>query len=242
MSIQVLFTDRTGPGQSSSAPFDLSNLATHVGDDPAAVSRNRVALRESCGVASVVWMEQVHGCAVRTVSRAEVDGRGGVLDLVVPGCDALVTADPHVALAVLVADCVPVLLADHTAGVIGVAHAGRRGVALGVVEATIAAMEALGARSAQLIATLGPAIGACCYEVGPEVHAEVVAVSPDTDARTRFGAPALDLRAGLAATLQGRGILDIQRSAVCTADSSEHFSYRRDGQTGRFAGIIWRSS
>src|SRR5215217_3748103 len=150
-------TDRRG-GRSRS-PYDSFNLGDHVGDDPAAVAANRARVARELGVGEdrLVWMNQVHGTGVAIVD--------GPQDGPVPETDALVTATPGLVLCVLVADCVPILLADHEKGVVAAVHAGREGVRQGVVPAALSAMASLGARARHVTALLGPAVCGSCYEV-----------------------------------------------------------------------------
>jgi polyphenol oxidase len=154
--------------------------------------------------------------------------------------DGLVTADPGVVLAVLTADCAPVLLADPGAGVVGAVHAGWRGLAAGVVEAGVAAMAELGADPGATIGLVGPAAGGCCYEVGPEVREAVGGRYPAALATTRDGRPALDPAAGAAQALEGAGTGQVRVAGECTIDLGERFfSHRRGhGRTGRQAGLI----
>ena len=150
------------------------------------------------------------------------------------------------ALAVLVADCVPVLLADPVARLIGAAHAGRPGLAAGVVPALVVAMTKAGADPARMHAMVGPSICGACYEVPAQLRAEITAAAPASWCVTRQGTPGLDLRAGLHAQLAalgvGAGSGQVIDDARCTAESAELYSYRRDGKTGRFAGVIWLAS
>ena len=157
-------TDRRG-GRSAS-PYDSFNLGDHVGDDPAAVAANRSRVARELAVAEdrLVWMSQVHGTGVAVVD--------GPQDGPVPGTDALVTATPGLVLCVLVADCVPVLLADSVAGVVAAVHAGREGVRQGVLPAALSAMASLGARARNVTALLGPAVCGLCYEVPEPMQAE----------------------------------------------------------------------
>jgi len=208
----------------------LGNLSAGVGDDPRAVAANREALAAQVGAPPerLVWMEQVHGAAVGTVDAPQ--------RFAVPGVDALVTATPGLALVVLVADCVPVLLVDEVAGVAAAVHAGRRGVRLGIVPAAVARMRHLGARGIR--ALIGPSVGACCYEVGTTVYDDVVAAIPATAARSRGGRPALDLAAGVRTQLAAAGVEVTGAAGGCTADDAGLYSYRRDGVTGRMAGVV----
>ncbi|MEU9592190.1 peptidoglycan editing factor PgeF [Streptomyces sp. NPDC048193] len=226
------FTDRWGGV--SAVPYEELNLGGAVGDDPAAVTANRELAARSLGVdpARVVWMNQVHGADV-----AVVDAPWG--DRPVPRVDAVVTAERGLALAVLTADCVPVLLADPVAGVAAAAHAGRPGLVAGVVTAAVRAMTELGADPARIVARTGPAVCGRCYEVPEEMRAEVAAVEPSAHAVTSWGTPALDVSAGVRAQLERLGVRDLAQSPVCTRESKDHFSYRRDRTTGRLAGYVW---
>lgn len=233
-SARFALTDRDGGV--SRAPYDALDLGDHVGDDPAAVGENRRLLALQLGVdpAGLVLMQQVHGADVAVVGSAPEPGEAP------PVADALVTTQQGLALVVLVADCVPVLLATRDSDVVAVAHAGRRGVAAGVVGTTVAAMGALGARPDRIVAVVGPAICGACYEVPAEMADEVAAVTPVARSTTRAGTPGLDLRAGVAAQLAAAGVETIEVDASCTAESPELYSYRRDGVTGRFAGVVVR--
>ena len=154
------------------------------------------------------------------------------------GTDALVTSTPGLALGVLVADCVPVLLADAAAGVVAAAHAGRRGVAASIVAAVTAHMRARGADPGRTTAWVGPAICGGCYEVPEAMQADVARVVPAAAAVTRAGRPALDLPAAVVDQLNAAGVLDVRRDGRCTAEDPDLFSYRRDGRTGRTAGVV----
>ncbi|HEV7187527.1 MAG TPA: peptidoglycan editing factor PgeF [Blastococcus sp.] len=224
-------TDRRGG--SSAAPYDSFNLGEHVGDDPVAVAANRARVARELRVPEdrLVWMTQVHGTGV-----AVVDGphQGPV-----PDVDALVTATPGLVLCVLVADCVPVLLADPATGVVAAVHAGREGVRRGVVPAALAAMTRLGARPGDVTALLGPAVCGACYEVPAAMQAEVARAVPGVAVRTRKGTPGLDLRAGLDALLRAAGVPQVVHDPRCTVEDPRLFSHRRDGVTGRQAGLVW---
>ncbi|MET8826718.1 peptidoglycan editing factor PgeF [Streptomyces sp. NPDC004610] len=226
------FTDRWGGV--SAAPYEELNLGGAVGDDPGAVTANRETAAKSLGIdpGRVVWMNQVHGDTV-----AEADGPWG--ERPVPEADALVTAERGLALAVLTADCVPVLLADPVAGIVAAAHAGRPGLVAGVVPAALRAMTDRGADPARIVARTGPAVCGRCYEVPEPMRAEVAAVEPAAHAVTSWGTPAVDVAAGVHAQLARAGVRDLERSPVCTRESPDHFSYRRDRTTGRLAGYVW---
>ncbi|MFF4184095.1 peptidoglycan editing factor PgeF [Streptomyces sp. NPDC001691] len=226
------FTDRWGGV--SAVPYEELNLGGAVGDDPAAVRANRERAAASLGLdpGRVVWMNQVHGREV-----AVVDGPFAPGDTT--AVDAVVTGRRGTALAVLTADCTPVLLADPVAGVAGAAHAGRPGMVAGVVPAAVEAMVSLGADPARIVARTGPAVCGRCYEVPGPMRAEVAEAEPAAWSETSWGTPAVDVTAGVHAQLAALGVTDLQASPVCTLESLDHFSYRRDRTTGRLAGYVW---
>ncbi|MEV0181269.1 peptidoglycan editing factor PgeF [Streptomyces sp. NPDC050625] len=227
------FTDRWGGV--SAVPYEELNLGGAVGDDPAAVRANRELAAESLGVdpGRVVWMKQVHGADV-----VVVDGPWDPA-AEIPSVDAVVTARRGLALAVLTADCVPVLLADPVAKIAAAAHAGRPGMVAGVVPAAVRAMVELGAEPSRIVARTGPAVCGRCYEVPEAMRAEVAAVEPTAHSETSWGTPAVDVSAGVHAQLERLGVHDREQSPVCTLESGDHFSYRRDRTTGRLAGYVW---
>lgn len=198
-------------------------------DDPVAAQEDlrRVLTDLAPGAVAARPMVQVHGAEVR-----DADGVGDPVE-----CDGQVTDVTGVALVVRVADCVPVLLADPDAGVIGVAHAGRKGVAEGVVPRTVERMRARGA--GQMTAWLGPHICGGCYEVPHDLQEEIVAIEHATRASTRWGTPSLDLGAGVRAQLDRAGVEVVTDAVRCTRESPDLYSYRRDGAAaGRQAGLI----
>ncbi|MEU1148192.1 peptidoglycan editing factor PgeF [Streptomyces sp. NPDC005863] len=227
------FTDRWGGV--SAVPYEELNLGGAVGDDAEAVRTNRALAATSLGVEPdhVVWMHQVHGREV-----AVVEGPWGP-DAELPAVDAVVTARVGLALAVLTADCTPVLLADPVARVAAAAHAGRPGMLAGVVPAAVEAMVELGADPGRIVARTGPAVCGRCYEVPEAMRADVAAVEPTAYAETSWGTPAVDVTAGVHAQLERLGVVDREQSPVCTLESGDHFSYRRDRTTGRLAGYVW---
>ncbi|MET9291724.1 peptidoglycan editing factor PgeF [Streptomyces sp. NPDC003077] len=226
------FTDRWGGV--SAAPYAELNLGGAVGDDPGAVRTNRERAAAALGLdpAAVVWMNQVHGRDV-----AVVDGPWG--ERPAPRVDAVVTARRGLALAVLTADCTPVLLADPVAGVAGAAHAGRPGLVAGVVPAMAEAMLELGAEPGRIVAHTGPAVCGRCYEVPEAMRDEVAAVVPEAWSTTSWGTPAVDMAAGIRAQLAPFGVEIREHSHICTRESADHFSYRRDRTTGRLASYVW---
>ena len=232
--LRFTFTDRRGGV--SQPPYDSLNLGDHVGDDLQAVRANRALTAHAFGVApeQVVYMKQVHGTDV-AVAREPWPDEGA------PSVDALVTNRPGLVLAVLVADCTPVLLADAAAGVVGAVHAGRAGMAAGVVDCAIAAMCELGAEPSRMQAFTGPGVCGACYEVPEALRAEVATKEAASWSTTRQGTPAIDVPAGVSAQLRRAGVKEtVTRVADgCTMENPQYFSYRRDGRTGRFAGFIW---
>lgn len=233
MTLRVRRVVTTRAGGASTGRFARFNLSAGVDDDPAAVAANRRRTSRELGV-PVVFLEQVHGTRVAVV---EAVPRSTEPDL--PAADAAVTAVPGVGLAVLAADCVPVLLADPRAGVVGAAHAGRAGAAAGIMPAVVEAMVAAGARAEHVEVLLGPAICGGCYEVPAAMRAEVDAALPGSAVRTRRGTPGLDLRAGLYHQLTALGVARIGADPRCTVEDRDLYSHRRDAPTGRQAAITW---
>jgi YfiH family protein len=234
--VELAFTDRHGGV--SDAPFDSLNLAWAGGDEPDAMAENhRIVMADfapESGLDGLAQLSQVHGNDVAVVG---ADGPAhdvhGHLHAV---GDGLVTTQRGVSLMVRAADCVPVLLADESGEVIGAAHCGRPGLVAGIVPATVAAMRGLGA--GPLTAWLGPHVCGRCYEVPASLQDEVTAAEPASRATTAWGTPAVDVGAGVRAQLgrDGVAVVDLSR---CTRESSDLFSYRRDGpRSGRQAGII----
>lgn len=229
--VRMVFTARAG-GVSAS-PYDSFNLGSHVGDDPAAVAANRQRLAQALGlpVERFVWMEQLHTNTVTVVD--------GPSETPVAATDAIVTTAQQLALCVLVADCVPVLLADHHAGVIAAAHAGRLGARNGIVANTVTAMVELGAMPANIQALLGPAAAGESYEVPQDMADDMEQRLPGSRTRTTKGTPGVDVRAGLIRQLLSLGVTTIDADPRDTITDHAFFSYRRDGDTGRQAGVIW---
>jgi len=214
-------------------PFDTFNLGDHVGDDPAAVAANRARLADAIGLGAdgVVWMNQVHGDRVEVVDESRSDAFDDT--------DALVTKTPRLALAVVTADCVPVLMGDARAGVIGAVHAGRVGAAHGVVVRAVEVMLSLGAHVDDLSVLLGPAVSGANYEVPAAMADEVEAALPGSRTTTSAGTPGLDLRAGIACQLRGLGVTSIDADPRCTVADPNLFSHRRSAPTGRLASLVW---
>jgi YfiH family protein len=224
----------TRVGGSSTAPYLSLNLATHVGDAARAVEENRARLSQALTLPDPpCWLEQVHGNHVVCV-----DTRPAVP----PQADASWTSVPGRVCAILTADCVPVLMCNRNGTVVAAAHAGWRGLANGVLEHTVAALPV---QADSLLAWVGPAISAPAYEVDAQVRDALLmrGVCADHFAPTRRGHWLADLN-GAARTLLGNvGVTNIVSSNLCTAsDPQAFFSYRRDGETGRQATLIWLSA
>jgi YfiH family protein len=233
VTVRVRRVTTTRAGGVSKPPFDTFNLGDHVGDEPEAVAANRKRLAAAIGLEEdrLVWMNQVHGARVTKVD--------GPRDTAVANTDGLLTTTPGLALAVVTADCVPVLMADARAGVVAAVHAGRIGAQSGVVARALEAMQAAGAHVDDVSALLGPAVTGANYEVPEEMAAEVEAALPGSRATSRRGTPALDLRAGIARQLKTLGVNAIDIDPRCTFDDPTLFSHRRDAPTGRLASVIW---
>jgi YfiH family protein len=214
------FTKRTG-GVSHGA-FASLNLGTHVGDEIGDVMRNREIVAQQFGPTQ--YMNQVHGNRIALIEEVTDE---------VPTADALVTGIPGISLAVMVADCIPLLLQSKES--VAAVHVGRRGLVNDVARASIELMREMGAT--QITALLGPAICGRCYEVSEDVYQEVVDLHPEAASLTSTGTFSLDLPAALRVVLHDEGV-EVKDESICTVESDEHFSYRRDGVTGRQIGII----
>ena len=227
-----------GPWGRAGAGAGGLNLAAHCGDAPEAVERNRQRLRALLP-AEPAWLTQVHGAAV-----ADADACGGRLE---PVADASVACRPGSVCAVLVADCLPVLLAAGNARAVAVAHAGWRGLAGGVLEAAVAALRARAADAPRIVAWLGPCIGPAAFEVGSEVRERFC--DADAGCAPMFRqAPAAgkwlgDLPALARRRLERAGVPEVHGGHWCTvADPQRFYSFRRDGVTGRMAACVWIGS
>lgn len=214
-----IFTNRLGGV--SKDPFTSANLGDHVGDEAASVLENRAQLESQIGM-PIVFMDQVHGDTV-----VLVEGKTNT-----PTCDALITTERKLAVAVMVADCIPLLLKSDVA--VAAVHVGRKGLMNGVARKTIDAMRDLGAEV--IHSYIGPNICGSCYEVGADIFNEVVSKYPSSDSSSRTGKATLDLVSGLKTDLKDTVLLDL---SSCVLEDKNSFSYRRDGITGRQAGVIW---
>ena len=225
--VEVAFTDRHGGA--SRAPFHSLNLGYAGGDERVTVEANVSAAAEAFGTerSRLVASHQVHGAGVAVVPPVADPP---------PRADGLVTATPDLTLSVRAADCVPVLLADPAAGVVGSAHAGRSGLVAGIVPAVLRTMSELGA--GRIVAWVGPHICGACYEVPAALRDEVGALVPAARSTTRWGTPGLDVGAGVRAQLDEAGCETVDAGG-CTYENSDLFSYRRDGpRSGRQAGLV----
>ena len=182
---------------------------------------------------ALTFMRQVHGADVWYAGADAAEPPVPV--------DAMFTDVPGKVLCALVADCVPVLIADAAARLIGAVHAGREGLVAGVVPALVSAMTAAGASPARMRAATGPAICGGCYEVPAQMQARVSAIVPAARCDTSAGTGGLDIAAGVRAQLADAGVANITADGRCTRESDDLYSHRRDGITGRFAGLIWLS-
>jgi YfiH family protein len=241
--IKTMITNRHGGF--SRAPFDTLNLGLHVGDDPAVVRKNRDALKTLLPN-EPLWLNQVHGTQV-------VDADRAVAGLDAPSADGSVTSTPGRVLAIMTADCLPVLLASGDGKVVGAAHAGWRGLAAGVIEQTVALMRSKQNEQSQsqqtqseILAYLGPAIGPHAFEVGSEVRDIFIAQNPKSAAcfeqLQEKGKYLADIYGLACLRLNALGIEFIEGGGQCTLQNPDYFSYRRDQQTGRMGSFIWIES
>ncbi|MEJ6014235.1 peptidoglycan editing factor PgeF [Corynebacterium sp. H127] len=229
--VRKVFTNRAG-GVSAS-PYESFNLGDHVGDNPADVAANRARLARVLELPQerLVWMEQIHSNNVTVVTGPSADP--------VEASDAVVTMQRELALVVLTADCVPLLLSDDHAGVIAAVHAGRMGARNGIVLKTLAAMHDLGAQPQRIHALMGAAASGKNYEVPKAMADDVETKLPGSRVRTAKGTWGIDVRAGLVRQLLSQGVTAIDADPRCTIADESFFSYRREGTTGRQAGVIW---
>ena len=232
-AIRTLLTTRNGG--LSKAPYDSLNLGDHVGDLVSTVQENRALLRKQLP-ADPIWLRQVHGAMVSTPSQRLIEA------------DAIVSNTPNEVLAILTADCLPVLFTNTAGTVVGAAHAGWRGLCNGVLENTTREMRKLGGEvsASELIAWFGPAIGPQAFEVGQDVvdafQSSEVAHPPEAFAPipNRPGKYLANIYLLARSRLNAFGVHRIYGGDFCTVKQSDQFfSYRRDGDTGRFASLIW---
>lgn len=230
-NVRALSTTRNGG--LSEGVFAGLNLGGHVGDEPARVEANRTLLQQAAGIPGPLnWLNQVHGTAVHPVSREY----GGA-----PEADAACAREAGLACIVMTADCLPVLFCDRAGTVVAAAHAGWRGLQGGVLEESIAAM---GCEPGVILAWLGPAIGPTAFEVGGEVRDAFMAEQAEAAAAfvpsSSEGKWLADIYQLARLRLARAGVTAVYGGEHCTFSDSERFySYRRDGQTGRMASIVW---
>jgi YfiH family protein len=225
-------------GGVSHSPYDTLNLGNSVGDEPAAVEENLRRALAALGLAigCQVSPYQVHGSSVEHVTRSQAG-------VVLPSADGLVTTDAGLPLLLRFADCAPLFLYDAAGPAIGLAHVGRRGLSAGIAPAAVAGMvEHLGSEPSRLWAGIGPAIGACCYEVAPDEAWEVEAACPPgcEVVRRTGGRTFVDLPAAVEGQVRAAGVTEIENAGLCTAcHVDEFFSHRAErGRTGRFGALI----
>jgi YfiH family protein len=231
-NVHAAVVRRDAPG-ASLPPFDRCNLGLRSGDDATTVQANRARIAQELGLPSAPrWLAQVHGAGVVRFDATRTDDE--------PQADAAVTSVPGTVLAILTADCLPVLLCDRDGGEVGAAHAGWRGLAGGVLESTVAALHAPPDR---LLAWLGPAAGPHAYEVGDEVRDAFLAhaaVAATAFVPTRPGHWLVDLYALARQRLADAGVTAVHGGGLCTiSDAAAYFSHRRDQRTGRMASLVW---
>ncbi|AOS41130.1 laccase [Pseudomonas brassicacearum] len=218
----------TRAGGVSLAPFDSLNLGDHVGDDPVAVAENRRRLTDQFAI-TPAWLQQVHGIAVVEADPAQV-----------AAADASWTDTPGIACTAMTADCLPVLFCNRAGTRVAAAHAGWRGLANGVLEATL---DSLAVPADEILAWLGPAIGPQAFEVGPEVREAFIAQLPQAaqafTASPNAGKFLADIYALARLRLAARGVTAVYGGGLCTVTDPRFFSYRRKPRTGRFASLIW---
>ena len=227
-NVRAIITTRSGGA--SRPPYDSFNLGTRCGDDPIAVARNRGVLR-TCLPAEPVWLRQVHGAGVINAQEPGIE----------PEADAAFARSPNIVCAVLAADCMPVLLADRHGVAVGIAHAGWRGLSAGVLEATVRAM---GVAPRELMAWLGPAIGARQFEVGTDVlgaftREDAGACAAFEPYPGREGKFLCDLYALARRRLAAIGVTEVSGGGYCTVSDARFYSFRRDKTTGRMGAFIW---
>lgn len=224
-AVRWFFSSREGG--TSEPPFASLNLASHVGDDVAAVQANRAVVAKALGVRRLVTMRPNHGNSVAVVTAGDVE---------VHDVDAIVTTESNLGLLAQGADCAPIVLADERMGVIGAVHCGWRGVVAGIIPATLAAFAELGARPDWV--RIGPTICAACYPVGDEV-AQAFAAIGGVVSLANDGTASVDIRASIAQQCEREGVR-VEMVGGCTFEDQRQFSYRRDGLTGRHGAGIAR--
>jgi polyphenol oxidase len=220
--VNYSFTDRTGG--SSTGAFLSNNVATHVGDEFATVLANRARLESDLGL-PIQFMDQVHGDVVATIGNEIIAA---------PTADALITQNAGIGLAVMVADCIPLLLSNARS--VAAVHVGRKGLMNEVAMKAIQAMHSID--SSEITAVVGPSICGQCYEVSEDIYEEVTTRFPLAASTTSDDGFALNLSRALMDQLQKSGVRVLDEGR-CTVEDSSLYSYRRDGVTGRQVGVVW---
>lgn len=241
--LKLGFTSRRGGY--SSGDFSSLNLGFHVPDDPESVALNRTALARELGT-EIVWMDQIHSAVVADASSARLCTVGTTSQLSVGKADAIVVDpakvdDGGISIAVMVADCIPLLVADRHGRRAAAVHVGRAGMNLGIAVSVVDMFLAAGSEPSDLVAIAGPSICGQCYEVPAELATEIGLRHPASVVETRWGTTGIDVEAGLREQLATRGV-ELASLRQCTYENHEFFSHRRathEGHlTGRFVGIV----
>jgi YfiH family protein len=230
LPVTAFFTTRTGGF--SLAPYGELNVADHVGDDPEAVRRNRELVSDAAG-APVAFLSAEHGIRVARVTSPSIEP--------LPYADVLVTNVSGVALGAIAADCAPVLIHDGASGAVAAVHCGHEGLYKGVIDAAVAALVDLRGGWADgnlLTASIGPSVCGRCYEVPLDMRERIASRHPVARSTTSGGSPALDLPRAIESRLAVLGFGEVVRSRYCTIEDHRFFSHRRDGVTGRHAGVV----
>ncbi len=237
--LRIGFTSRHGGA--SGGDFSSLNLGFHVADDPDDVASNRETLQLEVG-SDIVWMSQTHGATIRNAAESTLGSRGY---LSVGEADAIIVdqeVGKAVAAAVMVADCIPLVIADPVNVRGAVVHVGRAGLELGIAPKVVAELVRTGSLHADLVAVMGPSICGRCYEIPQDMVDRIATDNPRARSETRWGTPALDVPNALEAQLEGVGVPRIFRHSACTFEDEAYFSHRHSSNegkhSGRFAGIL----
>lgn len=236
---QAGFTDRLGGV--SQPPYDSLNVGRHLGDSEENVWLNRERIARAIG-SDIIWMNQTHSSRVLVVKPGFTSEAMNCDGMILDGAAFEEVGLAIPALAVQVADCVPVLLACEDGRCIGAFHAGRRGFTSGIIRNAVKEFEALGVPAERLRAAVGPSICGHCYEVPEDLQASVSRYESATFTWTSWNTPGLDIRAGVVAQLRRYGVDVVFTSKRCTFEDEALFSYRREGTTGRFCGVVKAAS
>ena len=228
MRTKFFFTDRHGGV--SAPPYNSLNLALHVGDNKDDVEKNRKILQRRLNFKNIIWMEQIHKSNIQIISSPQPQP--------IPDCDAIITDQPNIALAVMVAGCIPILMFDPKRNVIAAIHAGRNGTFLQIGAKTVKIMQKeFGCLPADILVFMGPSIQVCCYEIGDKL----ISIVKKNFGKKYINDKMLNLqKLNYDQLIKSKIRADnIKISNTCTCCDNNYFSYRRDGITGRFVGVIW---